>query len=192
MDNSIIPILKELERIYDILANKFELKQPRPLITVQTKGRQNALGWFAQDRWLNEKKEISEITICAEDLNKDPVETLIHEMVHYSNACEKIDDCNNQQYHNKSFKIKAESYGLNVEKSGRYGWSATSIAEKLAVILNDIKIDYKIFELYRKTNVPVSAPTKMKKWSCGCTTVRCAVQLNARCLICNNDFKEVE
>jgi hypothetical protein len=38
--NSIIPLIKELERVYDILSTKFELKYDRPIITIQIKGRE--------------------------------------------------------------------------------------------------------------------------------------------------------
>jgi hypothetical protein len=193
MDNSIIPIIKSLERVYDALAKIFELKHDRPIITIQTKGRQKStLGWHWQDKWEIGKKCISEINICAEELNKNPIETLVHEMVHYANACEKIEDCNAHQYHNKVFKAKAESYGLNVEKDGRRGWGLTKLSENLEKMLKEIKIDYKVFELFRKENLTISAPTKMKKFSCGCTTVRCATDLKAQCLKCNNNLEEQE
>jgi hypothetical protein len=192
MDNSIIPIIKELERVYDALAKIFELKHDRPVITIQTKGRQNALGWHWADTWERNKKSISEINICAEDLNKDPIETLIHEMAHHVNNCEQINDCNDSGYHNKLFKERAEKYGLNVEKSGRHGWGITSLSDSLKGTLNTLKIDYKVFELFRKTHVTVPVPTKMKKWSCGCTTIRCATNLEAKCLKCNNTFEVKE
>lgn len=122
MIDSIIPVIKELERVYDFLANKFNLKAIRPIITIQTKGRQKStLGWYWNNKWQVNKKEFSEINISAESLNKNPIETLIHEMVHYSNAVNKIEDCNHHQYHNKRFKEKAEMYGLNVEKNGTKG-----------------------------------------------------------------------
>jgi len=193
MDNSIRPIIQELERVYDSLAKEFKLKAVRPLITIQTKGRQKqVLGWHWEDKWKVNNKSISEINICAENLNKNPIETLVHEMVHCSNSFDKIKDCNSQQYHNKYFKLKAESYGLNVEKNGRYGWSSTSISDKLTEILNRIKVNYTIFKLYRKTDMTTTAPTKMKKFRCECTTVRCAVDLNAKCLKCNKLFEEQE
>jgi len=193
MNNSIIPIIKELERVYDALAKIFELKHDRPIITIQTKGRQKqALGWHWTDKWEIGKKSISEINICAEDLNKNPIETLIHEMAHHANSCDKIEDCNNSGYHNKAFKTKAESYGLNVEKLGRHGWANTSLSDKLKGILNTLKIDYKVFELYRKEHLTITAPTKMKKYSCGCTTIRCATDIQAKCLKCNNNFEEKE
>jgi hypothetical protein len=188
MDNSIIPIIKELERVYDTLAKKYEIKAPRPIITIQSKGRQKILGWHWEDKWELGKKSISEINICAEELNKDPIETLIHEMVHYANSSDKIDDCNSQQYHNKHFKLRAEKYGLNVEKEGRYGWGLTSLSPALKETLKELKINYDIFKLFRKTNITVSAPTKMKKYRCECTIIRCATDLSAKCLKCNTHF----
>ena len=131
MNNSIIPIIKELERVYDALALKFDLKCERPLIVIQTKGRAKVLGWHWADKWEKGKKSIAEINICAEELKNNPIETLVHEMVHHSNSCEKIEDCNNAGYHNKYFKIKAEKYGLNVEKNGRHGFGLTSLSKNL-------------------------------------------------------------
>jgi len=189
--NSIKPIITELERVYDALAKEFKLKASRPIITIQTKGRQKGtLGWYWSKKWTFNKKDIGEINICAESLNKQPIETLIHEMVHYANSCEKIEDCNRHQYHNKYFKIKAESYGLNVEKSGRHGWSFTSLSNEIKPRLAKINIDYKVFKLYRKTSRTVTLPTKMKKYRCDCTTVRCATDLNAKCLSCKKEFEE--
>ena len=190
MDNSLIPIIKELERIYIAINNHFSFHYPHPIIVIQTKGsKKNTLGWFSAERWQHNKKEISEITICAEELKKDPIETLIHEMSHYANHCEKVEDCNSQQYHNKYFKCKAENYGLNVEKDGRHGWSITSVSEKLQIILNDLKINKEVFKLYRKPHFSSTAPTKMKKYRCGCTTVRCATELQATCNACHKDFE---
>ena len=190
--NSIIPVIKELERVYDALAEKFELKHNRPFITIQTKGRQKILGWYIDNQWTCNKKEIGEINICAENLNKNPIETLIHEMAHYCNACNKIEDCNKSQYHNKKFKSRAENYGLNVEKDGRHGWSLTSISDSLQETLKAIKVDYKVFELFRKHHISIVAPTKMKKYKCDCTVVRCATDLQAKCLKCNKQFEEQE
>lgn len=188
---SIRPVIKELERIYDALSKHFGLNASRPLITIQTKGRRkNTLGWYWSDRWQEDKKKIHEINICAESLNENPVETLIHEMVHYHNFCEDVKDCNAHQYHNKHFKERAESYGLNVEKNGRHGWGLTSISPKLQTMLNKIKVDNKIFKLYRQTSETIKSPTKMKKYTCGCTIVRCATDLQAKCLVCNNKFEE--
>lgn len=78
--NSIIPIINELERIYNFIAKKQGLKHERPIITIQTKGRRKqTLGWYWDKKWLSGKKEVGEINICAEELKKNPIETLIHE-----------------------------------------------------------------------------------------------------------------
>jgi len=188
MDNSIIPIIKELERIYDALTLKFDLKVKRPLITVQTKGREKALGWYSDERWELGSESVSEINICAEHLKDNPVETLVHEMCHYINAQEKIRDANSQGYHNGNFKTRAEVFGLKVEKMGRHGWARTTIGESLQRMLDEIKPNESTFKLYRKTSLKFTAPTKMKKFSCGCTTIRCATELEAKCLKCNNEF----
>jgi hypothetical protein len=194
VDNSIIPVISELERIYDTLSKQFGIKHDRPIITIQTKGRaKQTLGWHWADKWERGKESISEINICAEELNKDPVETLVHEMVHYTNTCNKIDDCNNAGYHNKFFKTLAESYGLNVEKQGRHGWAHTSLKENFySTVLKDIKINNKVFDLYRKTQLTFTAPTKMKKYRCECTTIRCATDLSAKCLKCDKHFQPQE
>jgi hypothetical protein len=191
MDNSIIPIIKELERVYDELSKEFGLKAKRPIITIQTKGRSKGiLGWHWSDKWQNGKEDVSEINICAENLKDTPIETLVHEMVHHANAVEKIEDCNHHAYHNKHFKKRAESYGLNVENGDRHGWAHTSIGTKLAETLKKINVNYEVFKLYRKPNLSTTAPTKMRKFSCGCTTVRCATDLDAVCNRCKNRFVE--
>lgn len=191
--NSICPLIMELERIYDVLAEKFGLNKiaKRPIITIQTKGsKKDTLGWYWTDKWRNNKKEISEINICAESLSEKAIETLIHEMAHYHNSVLDISDCNQHQYHNKKFKEQAESYGLNVNKSGRHGWSDTSISSSLQQIIDNIKIDKKIFDLYRKKNITTTSPTKMIKYTCGCTVVRCATNLQAKCELCGNKFTQ--
>ena len=191
--NSICPTSQELERIYDILAKKYGLSKiaNRPIITIQTKGsKKNTLGWFWKDKWGISRSmgNFSEINICAEELSDKIIETLIHEMVHYHNASLNIRDCNEHQYHNKYFKERAESYGLNVEKSGRHGWNNTTISKTLQKILNQLKIKKQIFTLHRKRNIVITAKTKMKKYTCGCTIVRCATDLQAKCESCGNKF----
>ena len=189
---SICPLIKELERIYDFFAKKYGLNKitKRPLITIQSKGQQkNTLGWYWKNKWQYNKQKLSEINICAESLSKKAVETLIHEIVHYHNASLNIPDCNAHNYHNKNFKAKAESYGLNVKTNGRYGYSHTSLSKSLQKIINTLNIDKKVFSLYRKQNITTKSITKMIKYTCDCTTVRCATNLQAQCKRCGKDFK---
>ncbi len=191
--NSICPIIRELERIYDAIAKTTGLDKiaKRPLITIQSGGnRKNTLGWYWNNKWKFKKKNISEINLCAEEISNKTIETLIHEMTHYHNASLNIMDCNQHQYHNKKFKERAESYGLNVKKEGRHGWSTTSISPSLQKVISKIKIKRNIFTLYRIKMESVKSVTKMIKYSCGCTIVRCATDLQAKCNSCGKNFGE--
>src|SRR5208282_3657350 len=98
----------------------FHRNMPLPVITIQYRGRKNALGWFSDHRWGNSQQDaLPEINICAETLARsvqDIAETLLHEMVHYANALEGINDCTIRQYHNGEFKRGCEEIGLVCEK----------------------------------------------------------------------------
>jgi len=186
-----IEIEKALEQFNTIL---FDGKLENVLITLQTKGRKNAAGWHWAGKWAGSKNSHTEINICAEYLTAgyEPLmEVLIHEMVHAINNQNGIRDCSKTQYHNKRFKTAAEVAGLAVTQ-GKRGWAYTSIksggvAEKA---LKAIDINRDVFIYQRKEQgQKVKAPTKMKKWSCDCTNVRCAVELVAECQNCGNEFK---
>ena len=186
-----IEIEKALEQFNTIL---FDGKLENILITLQTKGRKNAAGWHWAGKWAGSENSHTEINISAEYLTAgyEPLmEVLIHEMAHAINNQNGIKDCSKAQYHNKNFKKAAELAGLHVEQSKR-GWAYTSIekggiAEKA---LNEIDINRDVFIYQRKEQgSKVKAPTKMKKWSCGCTNVRCAVELDAYCKKCVNYFE---
>jgi len=196
-------VIWELERIYSSLADEFgkrlqgSFSFTRPLITIQSRGRQNALGWYSHNRWSRTEEGVdglAEINICAENLHQNPIETLVHEMVHYSNAFNGIRDCSSNQYHNKRFAETAVVFGLTVEKSDKHGYAHTEISPALQDILdNVVKPDYGVLDLYRKSPSKMAgkAPTKMKKFSCGCTNVRCAVALDAVCGVCGGTFERV-
>src|SRR5262249_5394965 len=126
-DASIRPAIAELERAFLALAFLFKREMPLPVITIQTRGRRrNVLGWYAHRRWQNGEPEgVSEINLCAEYLARevpDVAEVLLHEMCHYANALDGIEDCSHNQYHRKSFKTRCDTIGLDCEKMGGYGW----------------------------------------------------------------------
>lgn len=189
----------ELQKIYRE-ANKFLFKNELPIveITIQSKGRSNVFGWFTVDKvWTNlDKKDARhEINIAAEHLNR-PIEeivgTVIHEMVHYRNLIDKVKDCSANQYHNKKFKAAAEEVYLEVEK-GKRGFAYTSLSDKLKDWVKKMKFDESAFSHFRmmlKKATP--AKTKMKKWECNCTIIRCAVELKAKCLNCDAQFIKEE
>ena len=105
-----------------------------PVFTlIPNRGRQSYYGWFWRDRWQDGKKSLPEINITADTLKRtveDICETLIHEMAHYANWVNKVEDCNRNQYHNKHFKKKAEEFGLKVDKMRNKGYALTSLGEK--------------------------------------------------------------
>ena len=125
-----------LNKVFDLLnAEYFESALTRPTITIQSTPR--AYGHFTlnDDTWVSTIGGSHEINIGAGTLAR-PIEevcaTLLHEMVHYYNYVNGIQDCSRgNTYHNKRFKQAAEQRGLTVEHSEKYGWSHTSPTEKL-------------------------------------------------------------
>ena len=176
---------------------------PLPVITIQSKGRKNAYGWFGRDRWGTDNGCLHEINISAEHLHRDfydVIKTLVHELVHfvnhirYSRGQNSKPDCSSSQYHNKLFKETCEEVGLNCEKMGRRGWASTSLTEELQKKIDKYFSgeDRHAFSLFRlEGGLAAKAPTKMKKWTCTCgTNIRAAVQLDIKCNECNEDFWE--
>lgn len=111
-----------------------------PVITIQSKGRRSAYGWFWDQTWKNgEADSRPEINISAEHLSRTAhniLETLIHEMAHMINAQRKIKDCNAAQYHNRKFKDVAESLGLTVQKDAAKGFCMTSLGDKSKAVVD--------------------------------------------------------
>jgi hypothetical protein len=118
----------------------------------------------------------------------DIAETLIHEMVHYANALDGIDDCSRNQYHRKSFKERCGTIGLLCEKDGSHGWGQTSLTPALAKIVEAAGIDPEAFSLFRTHCDHEKVGSRMKKWRCGCTTIRAAVEVDATCNRCGGRF----
>ena len=108
--NSLIPVLKDLEHLFDIFNDHFFEGTLKPsVIIASTSGRKNAFGWCTTWKaWtannkkdihslsptpeeleiLNEQDGYYEINLCAEYLNRPFDEvcgTLLHEMVHLYN-----------------------------------------------------------------------------------------------------------
>jgi SprT-like family protein len=184
---SIRPAIAELERAFTALTVLFKREIPLPIITIQTKGRRAASGWFWHQKWQNGKPEgLSEINICAEHLSRPPLdiaEILLHEMCHYANALDGIDDCSANQYHRKSFRVRCDAVGL-ICQSGPRGWASTSLTPELAERVRALGIDPEAFSLFRKGKQQAKVGSRMKKWRCGCTTIRAAVEVDATCGKC--------
>lgn len=190
----ILEAILELERMYDAVAERAGPPLAggmRPVILIQTAGRKSAYGWMAPESWATMSGTRNEITLCAEHLARGPLaafETLVHEMAHHANDVDGIADCNKAQYHNGRFRDRAAALGLVVERSERHGWSQTKLSPELEEFAAGLKIKADVFEVFRLVREREKAPTKMKKWTCGCTTVRCATKLDAQCAKCGAAF----
>lgn len=190
--NTIRPAIEELERAFKELAPVFKRDMPLPVITIQSKGRKNALGWFARDKWSNTTGRLPEINICAEHLARSPediAEVLLHEMVHYADALDGIEDCTVRQYHNLNFKNRCDEVGLVCRKMPGRGWADTSLSPELREKVAKVRIDPAAFSLFRGSVTQKKADIKMKKWRCSCTNIRAAVSVEATCNRCGLEFR---
>ena len=131
----------ELEGMYNLANNILfaskDIKVELPvLITIQSRGKHNALGWVtSQKAWIDGKGEdfAYELNVAAESLARpaaDIFNTIVHEMCHLVNIQRGVQDCTNSQRHNKKFKEICDKVGLYCELMGRYGWAATHEPEK--------------------------------------------------------------
>lgn len=142
----------QLELMYNI-ANKYfasrDVHITLPvLVTIQSRGKHNALGWVTtQKSWVNGKGEefAYELNIAAETLARSTAEvfnTIVHEMCHLVNIQRGVHDCTNSQRHNKKFKEVCDKVGLYCEQMGRYGWAATHEPEKNSDELKKVLAEY--------------------------------------------------
>ena len=106
-----------LNKIFDLLNREFfESTLSRPTITIQSTPK--AYGHFSlnSDTWISKLGGTHEINIGAGTLAR-PIEnvvaTLLHEMVHYFNHINGVQDCSRgNTYHNGKFRRAAEERGL--------------------------------------------------------------------------------
>lgn len=193
--NSIQPAVTELERAFVAFAPLFHREMALPVITIQSKGRKQATGWFVGQKWGNsDPVRLPEINLSAEHLARPPqdiAETLIHEMVHYANHLDGIGDCTIRQYHNLNFKNRAEEVGLVVERHSSRGWATTKLSNDLLLKVNAINIDPDAFSLFRTAPEKKVIGTRLKKWSCGCTHCWSKTPIDVKCLRCCKELKAV-
>ena len=195
-----------LNKIFDLLnAEYFECSLSRPTITIQSTPK--AYGHFSlrEDTWVSKLGGTHEINIGAGTLARpieEVVATLLHEMVHYYNYINGIQDCSRgNTYHNKRFKAAAEARGLTVDYRERYGWSHTSPSDELLDFvlengLTDILISRNEFTGFQITgtgthnSTGITLPRKTsstRKYICPCcgNSVRATKFVNIACMDCD-------
>lgn len=194
-----------LNKLFDTLnAEYFESALSRPTITIQSTPK--AYGHFSlrDDCWISKNGKTHEINIGAGTLSR-PIEevaaTLLHEMVHYFNYEQGIQDCSRgNTYHNRRFKDAAEAHGLLVQHSDKYGWSHTAPSDSLLDFIlengfTDILINRNEFSGFQITGTGThngtpfgTTPKKSssRKYICPCCgmSVRATREVNIGCLDC--------
>jgi hypothetical protein len=184
--NKFIEMQKIIRSYFDSF-NKvyFESSLPDVIITIQSKGRKtNTLGWFTVNKiWTNNDKELHEINLSAEYLNR-PTEkilgTLLHEMVHLYCAVNDIKDVSRgSTYHNKNFKEMAEKCGLIVTKDNRVGFGYTEASPELIDFIKKHPQYYQ-FNIYRNTLSVRNKPKKKK------------VYYRYECVVCSGKARTTE
>ena len=194
-----------LNKVFDLLNERFfENALSRPTITIQSTPR--AYGHFSLrgDAWVSKLGGTHEINIGAGTLAR-PIEevtaTLLHEMIHYYNFENGVQDCSRgNTYHNRRFKAAAEARGLIVTHSEKYGWSHTEPGEELLDFiletgLTDILISRNEDSGFHITGTGAHSgaagrPTKIsstRKYICPCcgNSVRATKNVNIACMDCN-------
>ena len=139
-------VTDKLVEAFEFFNAELDTQLDNPVFTlIPNRGRQSYYGWYWQGRWKDGKKALPEINITADTLRRDVedvLETVIHEMAHYKNNVEGIEDCNSNQYHNKHFKKRAEEFGLKVERMKNKGYALTSLDEKGKNLVKKYKNTY--------------------------------------------------
>ena len=201
-----------LNKVFDLLNQEFfENALTRPTITIQSTPR--AYGHFSlrEDTWLSKLGGTHELNIGAGTLAR-PIEevaaTLLHEMVHlycYENGIK--DTSRGFTYHNKRFKVAAESHGLIVAHHEKYGWSITSPSDALLDFvletgLTDILIfrnEYNGISISgtgtHSSGTPIlPKKSSSRKYVCPCckNSVRATKLVNIGCLDCQIPMLEAQ
>ena len=202
-----------LNKIFDLLnAAYFESTLSRPTITIQSTPK--AYGHFSlrKDTWVSKLGATHEINIGAGTLAR-PIEevaaTLLHEMVHYFNYEQKIQDCSrNGTYHNKNFRDAAEVRGLIVQHHETYGWAITTPSDELLEFvmdngLTDILINRNDGLSFRVTGtgthsgtqggISTRKPSSTRKYQCPCCgmSVRATRVVRIACMECAEQMQQV-
>ncbi|HJT33604.1 MAG TPA: SprT-like domain-containing protein [Pirellulales bacterium] len=169
---------------------------PSPIITINPRGRTNAIGWFSGNRWNSGSLgRVAEINICPEQLAKGRdllSAVLLHELVHHANWLDGIRDCSPTQYHNKAFKARCQRIDLICEfENRRYGWSRTMLSPELAFVVDAMPFDNAAFSMFRIDEPQRRVGSPLRKWSCHCGNIWSARTIDLSCRRCGQALVKV-
>lgn len=166
-------MIQEAERVIVEAVKHFSLtvSPDQICVTVQSKGRKQAVGWFWPEKWQTDKKStVHEINMSAECLQShDMGELMLHELAHAENNVLGIKDCSGRQ-HNKKFKAMAERLGLLVHARAKsVGYGYTDLADGAKTFLAKIKFDSAIFQAYRGGKAAKNGKVGSRLVKCECS-----------------------
>ncbi len=163
-------------------------KIPMPAISFD-KANINNLGHYVIGRnGLGIKENIN---INRAHLNRplwDVLATLLHELCHSWQSV--YGTPSNSWFHNREFQMKLAELGILCNNKGQH----LGVTDPFVFILKRHGIAFNqpiqsdgIIKIPPKPKP--KGKSKLKKWTCGCTNVRVAVELEAMCLKCGNRFE---
>ena len=186
-------------------AEYFENKLEEPIITIQSTPKAYGHVTVAKAWHRADGGQRHELNVGAGTLDR-PIEsvvsTVLHEMVHLWNLQIGVQDCSRGgTYHNKRFKVAAESHGLCVAHSEKYGWSHTSPSEELLDFvlvhgLTDILINRNEYTGFQVPGTgthsgveegPARKKSSTRKYLCPCCgmSVRATKTVRVKCMDCD-------
>jgi len=177
---------KELHRWVHIFNFEFKLEISQPVIAID-KLRSRTLAQYRRGRsGLGTRFSIclNATHLPGEHLYRI-LRWLLHELIHQWQ--EEHGKLCSPPYHNKQFRQKATECGLLTDARGAdlgHTEVFSAVVAKHSAWPN-IPVAEASENQVRKHG---GSGSKLKKWSCGCTNVRCAVQLDATCNRCQKKF----
>jgi hypothetical protein len=131
-----------------------------------------------------------QVTLNTKHLDRPIAEllaTLFHEMLHEWQVL--YGSAGSGSYHNRQFRNKALLFGLVVDERGCHhgilSGKFTNFLEQHGVATTSLRAPGEITASVRQ-----HGNSRMRKYRCICTTVRCATHLIARCEKCGMRFEE--
>ena len=191
-----------ISAMYDFFNEKlFNGELIKPVLTINPDEKNKAYGWITRDKlWKKDKNDegMYEINLSAQFLNRPISEiasTLIHEMCHqWARVNNFQDTARSGSFHNKLFREIAEDHGLNAEYVHGRGWTATSLNERAAKLLNNFVEKHPQTLIYREMPIKVKRvrDVSIRKYVCpDCeVSVRATKAVNVVCGDCNKQMQE--
>lgn len=188
--------IRELYKVFEILNYEyFDSSLELPIITIQ-KDKPSIYGHFMTEPiWQNKDKDYYEINLNPIGFDRDfadIVGVLLHEMVHYHNKVNGINDGKGNN-HNKKFKETAERVGLVCNEDN---YSNTENSDKLDEFIENVirpQINANVFDLQLVIPIKESKPRKKTQFKYICPkcgmVAKAKAELNIVCGACKVELE---